>query len=291
MKYFSHILLLLLIFLSCKKEVFDVNKTTLKHSTVDSLSSNKEVEKFIKLKDTAFNGFKLWMSKDYQYLKNNISKNSIKSSTLYSKADFDNNGFQDLFVTGDFYNDNLEQSFVIMNFGKDSIKTIWVGNYTMNPIILIRENNHNYLEIQSGNQKQRLIYNYGAFINLNNSPSHFKIEKIEFESIDIRGKWTIILDADLNVSIQHEIGYYKKIILKESKKKLSQQQFDEIYNLLNYMDFSTLPEKYFKQGSDRPMCEIKVFYNGGLVKKIFDYGRRGNYSLKNLYKKIESLKD
>lgn len=266
-------LALLFFFISCKKEDSNLKKTEYKTSRIDSLNSIMEVENFIHSLDT------------------NLINYNLNKTHSYCKGDFDQNGLTDLFVIGKFH-ESREKPFAFMNYGKDSINTIQiedVGKYLVPKVI--RENNIDFLIVSRDyhfeKRTDKLIFKYGGFINYNSKPKKYQIQKIVFTGFDIRGEYEISIDNKLNATFKNTKGEY----IYNGNRKLSKGEYDGIVNLLNYMDFPNLKDDYFTMGvSDSPMCELKIIYNNGKSKNIFDSGMENNFSLKNLYAKLESLK-
>lgn len=283
---------LIIILVSCKEQ--KSSSQLIKHSKIDSLNSITEVENFIRLKDTSLNNFHLKEARHFSSEQLEKFSKTNKSEPYY-KGDFDGNGFRDLFVTGNFSeNENFMYSFVFMNYGKDSINTIWLKDHQYVFIPRVTKHvNQDFLEIYSndfllGLRHDKLIFKYGGFINFNNKPGKYHIEKIEFTTYDIRGEFEVVVDRSLSVPIKNIQGYYDENIIKKSKIKLATKDHAEIFNMLNYMDFPKLKDSLHISGTDQPFCNLKITYDNGKVKKIFDYGMEENFSLKNLYTKLEA---
>jgi hypothetical protein len=294
MNIFKYLIIIILL-VSCKHESLE-SQYVLKYSKIDSLNSIAEVESFIHLKDTSLNKFHLKNASEFcsEKLKK-FSK--TEASKLFYKGDFDGNGLTDLFVVGSFLESkDLMYSFAFMNYGKDSINTIWTEETHSSFIPRIKKHgNQDVLEIFSddflqGLRKDTLVFKYGGFVNYNHKPGKYHIEKIELTTFDIRGELDVVMDKSLNVSLKKTRGHYDQTIVTNAKIKLSKEKHDQIFNLLEYMDFPKLKDSLRVGATDQPIANLKITYNNGKVKKIFDEGMTENFSLKNLYAKFESLR-
>jgi hypothetical protein len=65
--------------------------------------------------------------------------------------------------------------------------------------------------------------------------------------------------------------------------KLSEKDFKEIIDLINYLDFENLNDEYNVGYSDTQTVYLAITYDNLKVKKIRDYGTMGTRGLKKLY--------
>lgn len=126
--------------------------------------------------------------------------------------------------------------------------------------------------------------------NDKNKDDRYHIQKIEFSSFNIRGKTEIIITKDLNFSFKHEHSYYDTVITNNAKFELPKKIYVELDSMLNRMDFPNLKDSLRSGGTCQPICELKITYDHGKVKKIFDEGLDENKDLHKLYDKIEKLR-
>lgn len=80
----------------------------------------------------------------------------------------------------------------------------------------------------------------------------------------------------------HSEGTYQCVIGK--------QDLDTLFSLIDYLDFPRLREGYSIPVTDNPTAEITITYDDGKVKKIRDYGERGTYGLRTLYRLMDELR-
>ena len=271
------------IFFSCKKET----KTNFIPTKIDSLSSISEVENFIKSIDSSFT-------------KDNYRLEMLKDSTLsmqpYCKGDFDNNGYTDLFVAGKYKYGRM-YPYVFMNYGNDSINH-FRSNESGTKVIpkIIRKNNQDFLVIKRDAtfnfSIDTLIYKHDNLIHYNRKPKKYKIEKISFNGFDIRGEYEIVINQNLKATFKLSKGINDTLYHYKAQRKISSNEYNELIDLLNYMDFPSLEKIYFQRGTTgHTICELKITYNNGKTKFILDDGMENHYSLKALYSKFEYLKD
>ena len=69
----------------------------------------------------------------------------------------------------------------------------------------------------------------------------------------------------------------------------NKQDFENLDSYLNGIDFKNLKEKYFIDCSDCPATEIKVVYDNGKTKTIYDYGERGSLGLVKFYAAVRAI--
>ena len=114
----------------------------------------------------------------------------------------------------------------------------------------------------------------------------YNIEKIELKSFNIRGNWKIKLDKSLNATFENKKHLGNKSTMQ---KKIAQENYDEIVYLLNYIDFPNLKDSIYSSFSCGSICRLKITYDSGKIKELYDYGREENENLAHIYKKIEAL--
>ena len=275
-------LTLVSIFFSCKKESKD-NFTLTK---IDSLTSIAQVENFIKSFDSSFTkyNYRLEMIKD-----------STRLIHPYCKGDFDNNGYTDLFVAGKYEYGRM-YSYAFMNYSNDSINFFRLDESGTDLIPkVIRKNNQDLLVIKRGSRFNfsidTLIYKYDNLINYNSYPKKYKIEKITFNGFDNRGEYKVVINQNLKTSFKLSKGINDTLYYYKADRKLLLEEYNELIDLLNYMDFPSLEKVYFGRSTGHTICELKITYNNGKTKFILDDGMENHYSLKALYSKFEYLKD
>ena len=190
LKYF----IIAVLFLGCKNENGQIKETKSKPSKLDTLTSAIDLENFIYNNDTTLqkHSYKLKRIQDFglRSKSDNLAVKIADSPGInqsYYKADFDNNGYQDLLTVGHFNQNDLMYNFVFMNYGKDSLKTVSLRSWHSFLIPqIIREDNQTLLEILKPQmtdfgsnkyftKKYKLIYKFDDFVEYNAKPKSYKI--------------------------------------------------------------------------------------------------------------------
>jgi hypothetical protein len=318
--------------MSCKKEAEKQEKkedrfvkTKTKPSAIDSLQTNEQIERFIAKTDTMYRKFTLKKVQDIgrpgcdSLLFNLAERYHIKSS--FEKADFDNNGYTDLLVTGENktytdydYTKNIWPSkefnaVVLMNFGSGNVKLYdltdggivpkveYVGQL---PLLVV----HKPIRIRNERTKSdekiaKLTFKYGDFTEYNPKPVYYHIEKIKYRvtpcfgqcvafTMEIGEEKKATFDA---VSYNYTRDWYKSTLLSGSYKgTINDTDFYELLELTQYIDFPNLKNSYHVMATDSSTGELTITYNGGQEKRIGFYYLQGTYGLYSIQKKIFDLR-
>lgn len=338
MKYF---LTFFLIFcLACKEQKTSFVKTSIIPSKIDSLKTKEEIQNFVQKLDYPFvryrdfddsikiykalKKFQLKKIKNFHRGRDSIIKiiaDSLNVTKSFYKADIDNNGFTDLVIIGDdkSCSGGLSGScdysvYALMSFESDSINPVNLmrNQSTMNYIVpklketndkislIIFEPPYNY---RNSIKKTELAYKYGTFVENNNNPKNYNIEKIEYETEACFGECPIFKltiynnrEAKLN-AIEYNTSnpnLWEYEISQELKGKfkttVDNKNYREIVGLLNYLDFPTLEDYYHLSATDLSASKLTITYNNGKKKTISDYGKIGTLGLKKVYKLISNLR-
>ncbi|EDM45097.1 hypothetical protein SCB49_03214 [unidentified eubacterium SCB49] len=328
--------------LACKNQREDFVKSEKIPSKIDSLKTEQEVQNFVRnlqypsvrvrdFNDSIFSykaleKFELKKIQDFNRGRKKdrdslikILADSIKINRSFYKADLDNNGYTDLIIIGDDKScsgsgGSCDYSvYSLMNFANDSINPVdLVLDNSFNSAIIPKitiKNSVPILEIfgsnnlNSNTNSLQLSYKYGTFVEKNNEPKEYSIEKIEYSAEACFGSCPIFeLSIDKNRKAKlNAIEYnssnpdlFEYEITEELKGKfqaiIDLENYQEIIGLLNYLDFPTLEDDYMVNATDNPSCKLTITYNQGQVKEIRDYGKVGTLGLQEIYKRISRLK-
>lgn len=305
MKFVIQIFFLVFILLqSCKPD----NSHTKNY--IDTLETNKQVEDFIVTIDASYKGFKIIDTLPeigYSICKHISDSLGVK---YFTKADFDNNGLTDILVVGNFYGKSI---LCILDTGnyKYTIKNITRGNSMDCKIALVKQKDsldmieyyyrdyfRNYESVENPFDlyKKYLVYKFGDFIELNKKTSRHKIEKIEFFTtscygtcpvydLDIKSDKSAVFNAKRfnEINSREVTGVYKTII--------TDKEYFKIIELINYIDFVNLENKYSVGGTDNQTSTLKITYDNGKIKSIHDYGLIGTFGLNRVYQLIYYLRN
>ncbi len=193
----------------------------------------------------------------------------------------------------------------------------------------VQRNAHNLLDVfaiqsaPTGRGPQTLTHTLltvqeGYPIEYNPSPEPHQIEKLVFATdpcfgtcpiftLTVQGDGRAIFRADAyNFSDEppkatrkvrpqehpeNNYNLYRSIYNEGTYKgTIRKADLEAVFSLLNYLDFIRLRDEYAVGATDLPGATLTITYDGGKVKRIFDYGKTGTYGLQALYKKLEALR-
>ena len=253
--------------------------------------------------------------------------NRLKADYAFFRADLDNNGYTDLVATGvnktyisGNYDPNLLVEFskdfnalVLMNFGKDKIKLYNLTDGLYNGIIPTLEyiENRPFLTIYKPRHiheierlkreelKTELTFKFDAFVEYNPEPISYKIEKIEYSTTGCMGMCPIFLlsvsndgaatfeAAEYNYTEDFQMG---TLLTGTFTATVPSKELNELKDLLNYIDFVNLKNRYDVLWTDDQTAILKITYNNGKTKTITDYGLKGTYGLIKLHDLIFKMR-
>ncbi|WP_378104262.1 DUF6438 domain-containing protein [Chryseobacterium sp. sg2396] len=153
-----------------------------------------------------------------------------------------------------------------------------------------------------------LDYQFDGLVEYNPDPSHHSIQKIEFRTDMCYGTCPVftleLYKSGLSKFIAENYNFFKRDdpdFEKKSHKafkkgegnfetKMKEADFQNLENLLNYINFSELENNYAVNWTDSQTATLIITYNDGKIKKIEDYGLSGTYGLKILYQILFDLR-
>ncbi|WP_143106345.1 DUF6438 domain-containing protein [Pustulibacterium marinum] len=291
-------------------------------SKIDSLKTDDDVQNFIRESNSSYDEFELKRIQDFDRddKSDSITKiiaNKLRITKSYYKADFDYNGYTDLLVIGD-NKDCLSfkpcsfNSMVIMNFGNDSLKYVNIVKDMRTSIVPIIEKRKDETilvintpdQISWRNEKfkdgsvDNLIYRNGNFIEYNSKVVQHNIERIEYSTGPCFGPCPIfslsLTNNGKSEFLPEAFNFDDESYDENTEGKfmcnLEEKKWNELTDLINYLDFTNLEKYYAVNWTDAQSCTLKITYDNGKIKEIRDYGRRGTYGLKQLYHQLFELR-
>lgn len=304
-KLIFQLIIFLIIFQSCKGQTN--NGVLQKSNLIDSIQTAKQITDLISKIDNRYKGFKVneTLKFENRYSDKNYKKIADSLNVQpWTKTDFDNNGLTDIMVIG-----NWNDHSIICILDKD-------GKYEIKPITRRSFQNFTFPIVESGKIKYffeseserenfyeprklkqiTLVYKYGDFIEENQKPADHKIEKIEYSTSRCYGTcpiYNLTINSDKTAKWHAEM--YNKIKGKEVSgnfySKITKDKYNDIVNLLNYIDFETLKDNYAVNWTDDQNAAIKIIYDNGKVKSISDYGLIGTFGLNRVYQLLFELRE
>ncbi|TGD56677.1 DUF6438 domain-containing protein [Flavobacterium humi] len=310
MKNIFFLLPILFSLISCKEQN---QKHIITKTKIDSLKTTIDVERFITSIDTSIKNFKIQKISDFKdrYSKSDFCKSkadSLKIDKSFYTADFDNNGYTDLLTIMDYYDftvlviyGNANHNFKIKPLTRRAFqdcvfpKIIEIDGIAA---IDLYHENHDWGN-KSKNQlvKNTLVYQYGDFVEYNPEITKHVIKKIEFKTTGCFGTcpvFNLVIDQNRAAKFDAQMYNRQKENVKEIKGEFSteikEKEFNEIVDLLNYIDFPNLKNEYSVPWTDDQSCTLKITYDNGSTKTIYDYGMIGTYGLDRIYGMLYSLR-
>jgi hypothetical protein len=209
--------------------------------------------------------------------------------------------------------------YTLMNFGNDSINSIDL-NFITKSLSLVpkiidtelgsfielhkpKEYNYENRKLEIVNKRIPLIYKYGTFIEHNIKNKDYDIENIEFIAHGcVAGCSEFIISIDSNKNGKFNALNYNWFdknfssdlepndIDGEFKTIVSNEHFNEIYGIINYLDFPNLDNSYYSGAMHSSSVTLKITYDDGKIKTIKDDGLIGTYGLKRVYEMFYELR-
>jgi hypothetical protein len=304
-KSIFQITILLTLFQSCKSQVD--NKVIHKPNYIDSIQTAKQIEELILKIDKRYSKFKINQTLNYESRFSGISCKKISDSLKikpWQKADFDNNGLSDILIVGTWSDHHI---ICILDKGENhfEIKSITRRIFQECTFPVVSNNKIKYYfesYPESGNwdkprklQQIILTYQFGDFIEENPTPTSHKIDKIEYSTTGCFGTcpvFELTINSDKNAKWFADM--YNEISDKEVKgdfnSTITEDKYNEIVNLLNYIDFANLQDDYAVSWTDDQSSTLIITYDNGKTKSIKDYGLIGTYGLDRVYQMLFELR-
>ena len=271
-----------------------------KKNFIDSIQNSKQIEQLALKLNNYFSEFSVNKKFKFSEKECETVPDSLKTNP-WIKADFDNNGLTDILVAINWYDLSV---VCVLDKGSNKYELEQITRRTYKectfPIVKTEAQNNiisycfqdvygytlNRKALEFENKS--LIYKYGGFIEESEGSEKHEIQKIEFFS---PGNCHVKINADR--SMIWFARRYKNIINKEVRgnfsTKLSEAKFNEIIDLLNYINFEKLEEYYEINRTDAHFGCLKITYDNGKTKTINDTGLSGTFGLSRAYRLIFEL--
>lgn len=296
-------------------------------STIDSITTEAEVKDYMVAIDTNYKYFYIKNIEKLHALRDSkpdsimqIAAKKLGITENIYKEDFDNNGYADLLVLGGWGIGSEEESYaydpyIVMNYGNTKASKIVGMTRNMHLFTLpqiVSQEGKSFLKLYSPEKMKyqtaklsdtistKLTYQYGGFAEYNKEPADNDIEKIEFEAGPCFGSCpmykltinkdqsAIFLAEEYNFnSVRHNFTSKNEGLFKGKIKK---EDYNNLINLLNYIDFTKLKDEYSVGWTDDRTGDLKITYDNGKTKTISDYGMVGTYGLKSVYELLAELR-
>lgn len=273
-------------------------------NSIDKLSTNKQVERFIRNqmpeKDRIFELGTLETIFYKEFVRKEAQKLGVKP---WFKADFNDDGLTDLFA---YCVSEAGYVHIIIIIDKGTgfkVHEIRIGSvlsdFCFPKIEKIKPNLTSLILYKGyfyGNNPYgikdtiQLIYKDSAFIEPNFNVVNYQIEKIFLKTGPCDGNcktFCLYIYPDRNVlyfDFEHQGGDYT---FGESKyTTLDSARYNEIVDLLNYIDFPNLKDVYSLSADGISWIDLTITYNNDKTKEISSQGYKGSLGLELFYDKL-----
>jgi Domain of unknown function (DUF6438) len=305
-KTISNLIIFLTLFQSCKGQ--SDNAVLHKPNLIDSIKTANQLSNLISKIDYRYKDFKI--NEDLKFENRYSGKNYKKIADSlkvqpWTKADFDNNGLTDILIIGTWTDhhvicilDKGNTHYEIKSITRQSFQDCTFPIVKNDKIIYYFESNPDRENWSKPRKLESIIltYQYGDFIEENQKPATHKIEKIDYSTSGCFGTCPIFnLKINSDRTSEWFADMYNEIDKKELKGSfqttIAQDKFDELINLLNYIDFTELKDNYAVSWTDDQSSTLKITYDNGKIKSINDYGLIGTYGLDRVYQQLFKLRE
>lgn len=294
----------MLSFFTCFSQVKTDTLSPVKHrNKIDDLENAKQIQALLKSIDKHYSDFKIIDTSAYTDKVCKFFFDSLKIKT-FTKADFDNNGYTDILVVGQWSDPSIvcifdkgENNFSINRLTRRSFQDCSFPVVNTNGTQAFIDYYYfkqpeNWREYDTSRilQSKKLIYKFGDFIEYNDSPKNYNIQKIEYKTTMCFGTCPVF-----NLTIYSDRST-KYEALKFNNPNgvfngtIDTKTYSELVELLNYIDFPILKDNYSVNWTDDQTCTLKITYDNGETKTITDYGKIGTYGLDRAYDILFSLR-
>ena len=288
--------------------IFIFTSTFIFANQIDSLNSSKDVEEFAKKVYPKFTKFE-WS--EFKIISTEKVKEKISCKDEYDllemknweKIDITNDGLTDLILTA--YWGTTLYSYAIIDKGNDNFKIYRLSKNVFDNCELfkpIKKNGLNYLKTYIKKQEQiglmeskeliikdTLVFKFQEFVEFNKNPIKYKIKEIEFQTSGCYGSCPVF---NLKINYKGNAKFNGQAYIKhkgKSEKKIPINLFNEIQELLEFIEVKKLKDNYSVTWTDDQTSFLTVRFNDNSVKKIRDYGMIGTFGLMAVYSKLGKI--
>jgi|SRR5690554_1901345 len=285
--------------------IFIFTSTFVSANQIDSLKSSKDVEEFAKKVYPKFTEFK-WS--EFKIISTEEVRAKISCKEGYDllimknweKVDITNDGKTDLILTA--YWGTTLYSYAIVDKGNNNFKTYRLSKNVFDNCELfkpIKKDDLNYLKTYIKKQeevglmeyeeliiKDTLVFKFQEFVELNKNPTKYRIKEIEFQTSGCYGSCPVF---NLKINYKGNAEFNGQAYIKhkgKSENKIPINLFNEIQELLEYIEVKKLKDNYSVAWTDDQTSYLTIRFNDNSTKKIRDYGMIGTFGLMAVYSKL-----
>ncbi|MEO6723200.1 MAG: DUF6438 domain-containing protein [Ferruginibacter sp.] len=163
-----------------------------------------------------------------------------------------------------------------------------IDSLSNNDTTLFQGNSINYYEV---GRTDTLIYLFGGFVELNTKKFSPPVKSFFFQTSLCFGDCPQFqLKVSRDGSANYNAGMYSG---KEGyfETTIKPQHLDQTLSLIHYLNIPDLKSNYECLVTDLPSCTLKVYFEDGTIKELYDYGQQGTLGLVRLYKILFALRE
>jgi hypothetical protein len=297
----------IVVFLACGRGISPGNAHSVSsdppkhHNRIDDINNKYDVETLLKTFGRQFNHVKVSDSLVYSDKECQKFSDSLHTKP-WIKADFDGNGYTDMLIS---YSTGNNHIICIMDSSNNAFRTrdviiSWdqecvfpeVLQLRESPAIILRER----VEPDWSKPKKpgllradTLFFKFGGFVEYNRRPSGHNIQQIKYTTTRCYGKcpaFELTINQDRSAVFN---ALYDNKISGIFNGTIDQVRYRDLVDLLNYLNFSKLKNSYSVNWTDMQSCTLKITYDNGKVKTIYDYGLIGTHGLNRAYVQLFDL--
>lgn len=279
-------------------------------NAIDKLELTDDVVKFVKSVNPKFAGQHHGDFKIHQT--DSIYKNFKKCSVFkdweiknWEKIDLNNDGKTDLLFIA--YWPNQYAQYAIIDSGNSIFDLVLIStklNYCklVKPIKIDKKTELLLYDYRTQIERTKkdsaihyidtLTYKFGSLIEKNRiKKQDYNIESINF---NVRNHFSLEIDNQGNAyyNCPEKIfmnRLYENNYVGKSNKKIPIEKFDELEQILKYINVKDLLNTYEVDSSDHTTVILTIKFKDGSIKEITDYGSDGSYGLNAVYSKLTKI--
>lgn len=213
----------------------------------------------------------------------------------FYKVDIDKNGLSDLVV-------DARSFIVVLDMGADKYNKLplYSANFTFKGIRQTVAANLLQVRIQDPadnpkwNYDTTLAYKWGNMVEYVPEPATYSIDSIEFKySLGYYSHCGQLTELRALVRKDGRTNYYYQNLCDKHSSKtqvmLTRANIQQLWDMMNYMHFATLPATYGNFMLHTSPCQVKMFYDNGLSKTTTDKNGFSPLSLRAFYSTVFDL--
>ncbi len=258
--------------------------------SIDSIKSPGDVNAFLARVDK-----KRWSNRTVFFA--DTSDTSTFGKNKFFKLDLDGNGRTDLVVNGVYLLAVTDMGGG--RYGSEILNYYYPADSSVLKEIIYRKGRPLLVvhgEDTAANQAvvyprlDTLTFIHGGFMEYNPKPKRVRISEVSFEASGCFGNCP---SFKLSITADRKATYLARMynpVQGSFAARLDPSVFELLLETMTYAKIEQLKEDYAVEPSDNPIAYLRVKFSNGRVKHIRDYGQRGTFGLRNVYRQLFDLR-